>query len=252
MTHFSTKNTQDDLIYRQQGVTLIELSIVLVIIALIIGASLKGRDLIEAARNKAILAEIGNYKIAVNSFYTKFDALPGDFTEATTYWSTGTIADGDGDGKIYFQNSSDTYEGYNAWQHLSNERMVNLPYDGTQTTSAATLDNDVPKAKTGGGYFFAYGSFTNLSTDNVLALGTPMTPTTADDPDTIRLGATITAFNAHQIDSKSDDGNPVAGNIQSADADDASAEDCILNPENTYNIDAASKGCKMGFRVVTQ
>jgi prepilin-type N-terminal cleavage/methylation domain-containing protein len=85
------------------GFTLIELSIVLVIIGLIIGGVLVGRSLIEAAAIRAQIAQIEQFKTAVNTFRTKYNAIPGDMLDTTaaavgmTYRS-GQPGHGDGNG----------------------------------------------------------------------------------------------------------------------------------------------------------
>src|SRR3954466_4808654 len=90
---------------RIQGFTLIELSIVLVIIGLIIGSVLVGQDLIEAATIRATVSQLEKYKTAVGTFRTKYNALPGDIksSEATGfgfYARGGGMGDGDGNGAI--------------------------------------------------------------------------------------------------------------------------------------------------------
>src|ERR1700710_2201298 len=61
-----------------QGFTLIELSIVLVIIGLIVGGVLVGQDLIKAAATRAQISQIEKYNQAVNTFKTKYNGIPGD------------------------------------------------------------------------------------------------------------------------------------------------------------------------------
>ena len=63
---------------RIEGFTLIELSIVLVIIGLIVGGVLTGQSLISAAEVRAQISQIEKYNSAVNTFRSKFNALPGD------------------------------------------------------------------------------------------------------------------------------------------------------------------------------
>jgi len=59
---------------KRAGFTLIELSIVLIIVVGI----LVGHDLIRAAVVRAQLSQIEKYNTAVNTFYGKYGALPGD------------------------------------------------------------------------------------------------------------------------------------------------------------------------------
>ena len=69
-----------------RGFTLIEMSIVLVIIGLLVGGVLVGRDLIRAAQIRAAITELDKIKVAVNTFRTKYDCLPGDCGNMTMFF----------------------------------------------------------------------------------------------------------------------------------------------------------------------
>ena len=89
----------------ERGFTLIELSIVLVIIGLIVGGVLVGQDLIRAAAVRAQVSQIEKYNTAVNTFRDKYGALPGDIQDpaASSFGFTprGQLAgEGDGNGVI--------------------------------------------------------------------------------------------------------------------------------------------------------
>jgi prepilin-type N-terminal cleavage/methylation domain-containing protein len=73
---------------RHSAFTLVELSIVLVIIGLIIGGVLAGRDLIRAAELRSLVSEVERYNSAVNAFKLKYNCLPGDCATATNFWPT--------------------------------------------------------------------------------------------------------------------------------------------------------------------
>ena len=93
----------------KHGFTLIELSIVLVIIGLVTGSVLVGRDLIRASEVRAQITQIEKYQTAVNTFKGKYGYLPGDIPDpaASDY---GFIArgqyPGEGDGDGYVEGAS--------------------------------------------------------------------------------------------------------------------------------------------------
>src|SRR5476649_103906 len=64
--------------FMKRGFTLVELSIVLVIIGLLIGGILVAQSMTETARIVAVAAQIQQFDAGVESFKAKYNALPGD------------------------------------------------------------------------------------------------------------------------------------------------------------------------------
>lgn len=87
---------------QQNAFTLIELSIVLVIIGLIVGGILVGRDLIEAAKVRAQISQLEEIKTAYSTFQLKYGCTAGDCANATDFFGNST-ANGNGNGIV--QNS---------------------------------------------------------------------------------------------------------------------------------------------------
>jgi len=87
------------------GFTLIEMSIVLVIIGLIVGGIVVGQDLIHTAEVKKQIKQIQDVETQITTFRTKYNCLPGDCLNATDFFGTTDsgghpIVNGDGDGNI--------------------------------------------------------------------------------------------------------------------------------------------------------
>lgn len=80
----------------KKGFTLVELSIVLVIIGLLIGGILVAQSMIGTAKIQALTRQIGQFDAAVANFQTKFNQMPGDNTlfGTITYTSTGAAGNG--------------------------------------------------------------------------------------------------------------------------------------------------------------
>ena len=67
-----------NIISKKSGFTLIELSIVLVILGLLVGGILVGADLIQAARIRAQISDFQAINTGAATFQLKYNALPGD------------------------------------------------------------------------------------------------------------------------------------------------------------------------------
>lgn len=63
---------------RQAGFTLIEMAMVLIIIGLIVGATLKGQDLIDNARGKRFINLMRQAEVAMWTAYDRLGRFPGD------------------------------------------------------------------------------------------------------------------------------------------------------------------------------
>ena len=90
--------------YVKHGFTLIELSVVLVIIGLIVGGVMVGQNLIEASKIRAQINQIEEIETQINTFKLKYNCLPGDCSSATSFfgatYGANTVVDGNDDGII--------------------------------------------------------------------------------------------------------------------------------------------------------
>ena len=132
---------------KKQGFTLIELSIVVVIIGLIVGGVLVGQDMIKAAQARAQITQIEKFQSAVATFYEKYQALPGDLNAATAsqfgFSPRGQYA-GEGDGNGIIQGNWGNCTGCNNghftgagepvlfWMDLSQAGLIEGSFTGRQ------------------------------------------------------------------------------------------------------------------------
>jgi prepilin-type N-terminal cleavage/methylation domain-containing protein len=215
---------------RQQGFTLIELSIVLVIIGLIVGGVLTGQDMIKAAQIRAQVTQLERYNTAVNTFRSKYNGLPGDLASPANFFPnvviTATHCDGaaagrsNGNGLI--ESSGTDAQGLDGetaifWYEMF---QANLTAENITTADCLagnlTLSSSVlPLAKLGGGNYVHVAAYNGL---NYFALfGQPSTAATAGAAGDLgsAMTAALTPNQAYQLDSKIDDGLPGSGTVQS-------------------------------------
>jgi prepilin-type N-terminal cleavage/methylation domain-containing protein len=88
---------------KQQGFTLVEIAIVLVIVGLLIGGVLKGQEMITNAKLKRIESDNAGLAAAMFSYQDRYLQLPGDDSGAAdrfTVYGGNVFANGDGSGTI--------------------------------------------------------------------------------------------------------------------------------------------------------
>ena len=135
---------------RRSGFTLIELSIVLVIIGLVVGGVMVGKDLIYAARIRAQITQIEKYNTAVNTFNVKYNAIPGDMeasVAAANGFATRAGTEGRGDGNGLLEGSasgSSNVCGETAlfWNDLVTAGLIGENIAKTTTATIAQGDTD--------------------------------------------------------------------------------------------------------------
>ncbi len=131
--------------------SLVELSIVLVILGLLVGGVLSGQSLIRAAELRSVTTDVARARTAVYTFRDKYFAMPGDMPNATNFWGTDAdgcpthtnrvaksqTCNGNGDGNI----DANAPEQFRAWQHLANAGLIEGSYSGVVGT-ASVGDHD--------------------------------------------------------------------------------------------------------------
>jgi len=99
---------------KTKGFTLVELSIVLVIIGLLISGILVARSMIETAKIQSFIKQIQQFDAAIVNFKTKYSSMPGDSPLMVPAGNgDGLVRDID-DGYLYFSGDISNF-----WVHLS-------------------------------------------------------------------------------------------------------------------------------------
>lgn len=240
----------------RSGFTLLELSIVLVIIGLIIGGITVGADMIRSAELGSVVSDIQKYQTSINTFRLKYSAVPGDMKNAEAYWGTDASScpqgggigtcNGDGNGLIEHSTASTSYEGYRAWQHLSLANTISGAYTGIQGSSdAIILGTNTPETRiTGGGFsFLTSASGWHGYYKNLLQIG-------SIDPvaSSYTRGSLLTPAEANTIDEKIDDGIPNKGKII-AYGGDGNWTDCTTSGYSAYDLANSDIKCIIALKL---
>ncbi|MBF0354038.1 MAG: prepilin-type N-terminal cleavage/methylation domain-containing protein [Alphaproteobacteria bacterium] len=212
----------------EEGFTLIEMSIVLVIIGLLIGGVLKGQELVNSTRLKAVVSQADAVKAAYNTFVDRYQMQPGDYNAAVAQISATGVDDGDGSGLIgatvataALVRSTDVStaagENLNFWAHLATSRLLsNITVDTANASAMAAASGGVLAGRINGTTWAVINGTANARVADWLRLqygsGAP--------------AASINANQAGEVDRKYDDNNAVNGAIQAGPNAGTAGTDC--------------------------
>ncbi len=229
---------------KKSGFSLIELSIVLIIIGLLIAGVTGGASLIKSSELRAVTGEARAWAISVNGFYNQFNNLPGDY--ATDVGGTNA---GDGDGTIEGYYASSHSEGRAAWWQMKSAGIIDstVVSNPSKALTAAVGSSQfgviVPASKIkSSGWELDYNS---SATQNVVVLtgvetGAFSSSNTVYNGTSVASGA-ITPTDALSIDAKIDDGLASSGKVRGVLAD------CFSS--NTYTTTDSDKECALSYQV---
>jgi len=254
--------------HRKGGFTLIELSIILVIIGLIVGGVLLGNDLINAAKLKSQISQFQEYQTSFMTFKSKYDCLPGDCVTASNY-NLGANGNGNGvleGGGVGCFGSLTTPDCYFTSElplffiHLSAANLIRESFNG-----AIQLGVGYPKLAINDNYgMIAAGQWqsgatgtipNNLTTDynfpNGIFLFAQMCNGSlniagASDPIVANDSCGVMKpSQAYNIDKKIDDGKALSGKIWGYTA----VVSCTNSPYTDYNISLNNNVCHISYQL---
>ncbi|MGB1539754.1 MAG: prepilin-type N-terminal cleavage/methylation domain-containing protein [Rickettsiales bacterium] len=261
----------------KQGFSLVELSIVLVILGLLTGGILGGQALIRSAELRAITTEYDKYQTAINTFKDKYFQLPGDMTNAIAFWGDNTThcddgdatnngspgtCNGDGDGAME-SSPAPSVEGENFmfWQHLAYAGLIEGTYTGicgAGTRWNHDLGVNAPRSRLSSAGWGINGPTNQPTVDaydlssageygNMLYYGGESANNTEPH------APVLTPEEAWNVDTKIDDGLPASGILvafywddECGTANDGGSADDDLDAR--YNLAESSVQCALAFR----
>lgn len=237
---------------KQHGFSLVELSIVLVILGLLAGGILAGQSLIRAAELRSVGTEYNRWITAMTAFNDQYGAIAGDMPNATRYWgdqAAGTAAcadagvadgtpgtcNGNGDGN-WGGGAGATAESIRAWQHLSLAGLIEGNYLGYLAGGTNMMVGSVvPRSK-----------LSNIAGWELLARTTPSNAIYGYQGDIMLLGSqydfllgnlwnhVLKPAEIWNIDTKIDDGKPGMGTMLGG------GDDVTCVTPNSVDYDAAA------------
>jgi prepilin-type N-terminal cleavage/methylation domain-containing protein len=240
--------------------SLVELSIVLVILGLLVGGILSGRALIRSAELRAITTEKDRYVSAVYAFRDKYFYMPGDLPNAYQFWgatcgtndtTASTGCNGDGDGEITTLNE----ERFKVWEHLSRAGLIEGSFDGVTNAPDYYSSSNVPKSRFPSAYWELSSDHGNVSDPTAtlsisqhiyLRIGGISSGTSSIVPDTISLSHE----EAWITDTKVDDGKANLGKLRGDGALTCVDDGYGLDPTDYYTLKnghASDADCMLHF-----
>lgn len=251
-----------------RGFTILELSIILVVLGLLTGSIMLAQSFVRASELRAVSAEYQRYSTSINAFFGKYGGLPGDLPDATQYWgvngntttcrsnvsTTQLTCDGNGDGLIDTVDASVTmHERFSAWKHLANAGMVEGDFTGVGGPDGARDFamgvNSPPSKFARAGWMFAYRHPAGVDVNWFATQGGNFLQFGGETGTVANWGPVLTPEEAWKVDDKVDDGRPGTGQVISLNGTNTLTPGCTTGTTSSasYLVTTESPACILVF-----
>lgn len=245
---------------QEKGFSLIEISIVLLVVGLLTGLVLSGQLVMEFSKQRKLIGDLQKIKISVENFRINYSGIAGDLKNAYFFFGekcTIDPLDCNGNGNKIID-SPDPYnpnrqEMFRAWQHLNLAGFFPGNYSGIASANFGGDPDDIepgynaPLTNYGGAFMILTSSSTFYSgaeagkTEKRLFTRTGKIRALTEASQTNDYGI-ISAVSAREIDEKIDDGKPGTGDLiitEGQDFKEAPGNHCVIGSgfDNATNIE---------------
>jgi prepilin-type N-terminal cleavage/methylation domain-containing protein len=266
------------------GFSLIELSMVIIIIGLIVAGTISAHSIVKAAKLRDVISDYYEYSTAFSSFKGQFKAIPGDFTKAHLYWGDdcGTNPEpttnppffhtnglnnrcsGNGDGYITWDGIG-TFEIYKVFQHLYLAGYVSQAYTGNNFVSEPLYTGgeqlyrpgiNVPKSSFGDDSYYIIAGRNTIPaaitwSNTERKAKTDYLFIVRVNPDHLTTLSYLSSRDSYNLDNKIDDSKADTGVFLSIDSNAPDITSSCLSGTSLYDLEDTSEGeCKSIIEIV--
>jgi prepilin-type N-terminal cleavage/methylation domain-containing protein len=262
---------------KKSAFSLIELSIVLIIIGLLIAGITGGASLVSSSTLRAVMGEARGYSVGVNSFYAQFNGLPGDYNTSVLPTSgilSGTYTNTSANGNGIIEYNTAPGEGTGAIYNLVGTKIIDptslFPSSATQgmmtfvtsVSTALTVGTHIPTSKSkGAGWVFdnvpttAYSGTTGqnvvvLTNGSAAGAALPLVAASGAGNGTVNNAiASLVPADLLSIDTKLDDGKVTTGRVTGTALTGCMATNAPTVATTAYAVATTTKACVLSYQI---
>jgi hypothetical protein len=203
--------------------------------------------LVRQAKLRSIISDVDQIKVAVNSFFLQYAALPGDMTDASSYWSScitesddsSNTCDGNGNKSI-----ARNYEGVRAWQHMYLAGIIPDNLTGIfDTAGQFDIGVNIKESRIAGSGYFLWRVLNSIGNKNWIFFSKFRSGNYAQ-------GSALKPAEAYNLDLKVDDGIRNKGSVGAEKGAESGTDNCHDDSNNyKYKLSHDNISCISYFDI---